>query len=241
MSDQARYIEHDAALAEALEHWRASGTVGLDTEFMRTRTFFPIPALYQVSTPDAVYLVDPLPIGSWDAFAAFLADSTTTKVVHACSEDLEVFARHLEVRPEGLFDTQVAVGFLGPDFSLSYAGRAEDAIEAAHKAMRLNPHYPDWYVAQSVLIYHDARRYEDGLTAVARLRSFDTAFLRLYQAACAAALGRDGEARAAIERVLAFDPVASLEKWTNPKMAPYKRPEDLEHFRENLRKAGLPD
>ena len=147
---------------------------------------------------------------------------------------------HLDICPQfanpGQADVLTDLGF-----SLSYAGRAEDAIEAAHKAMRLNPHYPDWYVAQSVLIYHDARRYEDGLTAVARLRSFDTAFLRLYQAACAAALGRDGEARAAIEGVLAFDPDASLEKWTNPKMAPYKRPEDLEHFRENLRKAGLPD
>jgi TolB-like protein/Tfp pilus assembly protein PilF len=126
-------------------------------------------------------------------------------------------------------------------FCLAYAGRAEDGLEAAHKAMRLNPHHPEWYVAQSVLIYHDARRYEAGLAAFARLRSFDTTLLRLYHAACTAALGRDSEAEAAIERVLQLDPEASLEKWTSPKMAPYKEREDLEHFRQNLRKAGLPD
>ena len=53
-------------------------------------------------------------------------------------------------------------------------------------------------------------------------------------------MGTD-EAQKAIGRVLELDPQASLQKWTSVKMAPYKDPKDLEHFRENLRKAGLPD
>ena len=38
-----------------------------------------------------------------------------------------------------------------------------------------------------------------------------------------------------------LDPGATLEKWTDPKLAPYGDAAYLEHFRQNLRKAGLPD
>ncbi len=157
--------------------------------------------------------------------------------IYAMRHDLALaeLERAIELNPNDA-DVLTDLGFC-----LAFAGRAEDGLEATHNAMRLNPHHPEWYVAQSVFIYHDARRYEAGLAAVARLRSYDTTVLRLYQAACAAALGRESEAEAAIERVLQFDPEATLEKWASPKMAPYKKREDLEHFRENLRKAGLPE
>jgi ribonuclease D len=115
------YVDDSGDLDTAVQRWRQHRVIGLDTEFIRTRTFYPIPALYQVATPDATYLVDPLPIDRWDGFADLLCDPDATIVMHACSEDLEVFARHLQIQPAGLFDTQVAEGFLGPDFSLSYA------------------------------------------------------------------------------------------------------------------------
>ena len=56
-----------------------------------------------------------------------------------------------------------------------------------------------------------------------------------------AALSQSDEAKEAIRRVLALDPTAILEKWTSVRFAPHKNPKDLAHFRENLRKAGLPD
>lgn len=119
------YVDDPHDLHRAVQSWRECRVIGLDTEFIRTRTFYPIPALYQVATPDATYLVDPLPIDQWDDFADLLRDPNATIVMHACSEDLEVFARHLQIQPAGLFDTQVAEGFLGPDFSLSYAALVE--------------------------------------------------------------------------------------------------------------------
>ena len=119
------YVDDSGDLDAAVQSWRECQVIGLDTEFIRTRTFYPIAALYQVATPDATYLVDPLPIDRWDGFAALLCDPEATVVMHACSEDLEVFARHLQIQATGLFDTQVAEGFLGPDFSLSYAALVE--------------------------------------------------------------------------------------------------------------------
>lgn len=125
-------------------------------------------------------------------------------------------------------------------FYLSYAGNAEEGLEMARKAMRLNPHYPEYYTAQLVQIYFDGRRYEDAIAACESLRRFETTVVRLYLAASHAALGHTGDARKAIERVLELDSGATIQKWTDLKMAPYKEPKDLEHFKENLRKAGLP-
>lgn len=114
-------VASNAALAEAARVWRQAGIVALDTEFIRTRTFYPIAALYQLASDGEQWLVDPLEIDAWTPLVELLADSTVVKVMHACGEDLEVFARHLGATPAPLFDTQVAEGFLSPTFSTSYA------------------------------------------------------------------------------------------------------------------------
>ncbi len=124
---------------------------------------------------------------------------------------------------------------------LSYAGRAEEGLESAHKAMRINAHSPEWFLMQLGQIYFDARQYEQAVTTLENLRSLETTLTRLYLAASHAALDQSSKAEEAIERVLELDPLATLEKWANVKLAPYADQKDLEHFRENLRKAGLPD
>jgi ribonuclease D len=114
-------IASNSALAEAARTWRRAGVVALDTEFIRTRTFYPIAALYQLASDGEQWLVDPLEIDTWTPLVELLADPAVVKVMHACGEDLEVFARHLGATPAPLFDTQVAEGFLSPTFSTSYA------------------------------------------------------------------------------------------------------------------------
>ncbi|HET6471793.1 MAG TPA: ribonuclease D [Pseudomonadales bacterium] len=115
------YIDRDADFVPAVERWRRSGVVGIDTEFIRTRTFYPIAALYQVATETERAIVDPLTVTQWGSFKALLEDRGVVKVMHACSEDLEVFARHLDAMPTSLFDTQIAASFLGAEYSPSYA------------------------------------------------------------------------------------------------------------------------
>jgi len=51
---------------------------------------------------------------------------------------------------------------------------------------------------------------------------------------------RGDKARTAVERILALDPQATIDRWACPAMAPYKDPQDSAHFRNNPRKAGLP-
>ena len=56
--------------------------VGIDSEFKRTNTFYPIPALYQVASGKDVFLLDPLSIKDWSALVEFLEDEKKLKVFH---------------------------------------------------------------------------------------------------------------------------------------------------------------
>ena len=100
-------------------------TVGVDTEFMRTRTFYPIPALYQLGGADGVRLIDAQARQSFAPLRALLSDAGRTKVMHACSEDLAMIDRHLGLRPVAVVDTQVAHAFLAADIAKSYASVVE--------------------------------------------------------------------------------------------------------------------
>ena len=99
--------------------------VGIDTEFIRVRTFYPIPALYQLAGDGGVALVDARVDATFGALKALLLDPARTKVIHGCSEDLEVMATHLDVQPANLVDTQLAHAFIGTEFSASYAKLVE--------------------------------------------------------------------------------------------------------------------
>jgi TolB-like protein len=147
---------------------------------------------------------------------------------------LEAFGRALDCNPN---DAEVTTDYA---FCLSYAGRAEEGIEHALKAMRLNPFHYEWYTAQLGLIYFDAHHYDKALATFASLRSVDSAIMRVYQAASFAAAGNLLRAQDSVARALELDPGTTLEKWTDPKLAPYANAACRNHLQDNLRKAGLP-
>lgn len=120
MTEQAEWVVADTALAELCAAARAAGTVALDTEFERTDTFFPKLALVQFCIGDRIVLVDPLAIGDPAPMRALLEDPATVKVLHSCSEDVEVLASWCSARPDGLFDTQLAAAFCGSRYGIGY-------------------------------------------------------------------------------------------------------------------------
>ena len=121
MAIDIHWILDDAGLAQHCAAWRRLPFVAVDTEFMRVDTFYPIAGLLQVSEGERAYLIDPLLIADWAPFAALLEDPAVVKVLHACSEDLEVFLRLTGSLPAALFDTQLAAGYLNLGFSMGYS------------------------------------------------------------------------------------------------------------------------
>lgn len=121
------------ATAEALEdcvrRCSAVDAIAVDTEFMRTDTFFPILGLVQISDGSSVWLIDPLRFDDFGPLEQLFHDSNITKVFHSCSEDLEVLRHQLGLVPSPLFDTQVAAAFLGYGFSKGYSALMDAVLD----------------------------------------------------------------------------------------------------------------
>lgn len=97
--------------------------IGLDTEFLRERTYWPQLALVQIAlgeSDDAILLVDPLRPGMAKALAPLLADASVLKLMHSPSEDLVAFKHACGTLPAPLFDTQAAAALCGLGTGLGY-------------------------------------------------------------------------------------------------------------------------
>ena len=127
-SHEIHYIQTDGDLRDSLELWQQHRLDALDTEFVRVNTYFPIAGLIQVSAGGQSYLVDPIAVQDLSPLAELCTNSAVLKILHACSEDLEIFQQLLNVVPEPMFDTQVAAAILGGSYSLGYQDLIKDAL-----------------------------------------------------------------------------------------------------------------
>ncbi|EAN8120862.1 ribonuclease D, partial [Salmonella enterica] len=128
MAIEIHWIRDDQTLAEHCRGWHELPFVALDTEFMRVDTFYPKAGLIQVGEGNRAYLIDPLLIRDWQPLAELLDDPGVVKVLHACSEDLEVLLRLTGKLPQPLFDTQLAAGYLNIGFSMGYSRLVQDVL-----------------------------------------------------------------------------------------------------------------
>lgn len=136
LSPDVTYVTSERRLAELCERWCALPAIGLDTEFVRTDTFYARAGLFQIADGEGRYLVDPLEVGAAESMAGVLASTTVTKVIHACGEDVELLRQFFGVVPQRVFDLQLGVAFAGGPYSVSYAGLVErylgEAVEKDH-------------------------------------------------------------------------------------------------------------
>ncbi len=116
-----RYIDTQVALDELCQHYNKASLLVLDTEFVRERTYHAALGLIQVYDGQILALIDPLAISDLSCFWSLLDAQHITKVVHAGSEDFEVFRHYAGVNLSPLFDSQVAAALVGLGASLGYA------------------------------------------------------------------------------------------------------------------------
>lgn len=128
-AEQPIMIESSAQLQEALAEWLDCEVIGIDTEFVRERTWRADLGLVQLSDGKRVWLVDPLKTGPLDSLAALFETESVIKVLHAPSEDLDILFYVSGAVPEPLFDTQVACSMLGQSLQMGYHSTVEWLLE----------------------------------------------------------------------------------------------------------------
>jgi ribonuclease D len=115
-----------ATVTDLAERARASGRLGLDTEFMGEGRYQPQLCLAQVAVEEAdgsitVAVLDPFDQALDPApLAAALADPAVEIVFHAGRQDVSLLRRVWDTQVTSIFDTQVAAGFAGLRAQLGY-------------------------------------------------------------------------------------------------------------------------
>src|SRR5579862_5439756 len=83
-------ISDQSALVRLCERLCAETVIGLDTEFMRERTYFAQLCLMQLSFGDSAVCIDTQALQDPSALSEVLRAPTARKVLHAARQDLEV-------------------------------------------------------------------------------------------------------------------------------------------------------
>jgi len=113
-------VESASQLEQAIGDLLACDVVGIDTEFVRERTWRADLGLVQLSDGKRVWLVDPLNSGPLEPLASLFRNRDIVKILHAPSEDLDVLLYTTGSVPDPLFDTQIACAMLGQSLQMGY-------------------------------------------------------------------------------------------------------------------------
>lgn len=174
----AQWIDSFTHYQDVVGHLLSQSMVGIDTEFVRERTYYPQPGLVQLSDGEHVWLIDVVTLTDHQPLHQLLSDPKITKVLHSVGEDLEVLSLLTGHQPEPLFDTQWAAALLGFPFQLRYEYLVEMAFQVtlpggqARSNWRQRPLGPQLlsYAAQDVIYLPElARILRAELEALGRL------------------------------------------------------------------------
>ncbi|MCW2961692.1 MAG: ribonuclease [Thermoleophilia bacterium] len=134
-------VKSTAQLAEVCEEARATGRLGLDTEFLWERTYAPQICLAQLNVAEKVYIADPLEGIELDPIAALLSDPDVQVVMHAPHADLVALSLRHGAEPINTFDTQLAAGFTGLSAGLAYEKLVH---EVTKRKVQPSESFTDW-------------------------------------------------------------------------------------------------
>lgn len=125
------WVDSTERLRAFLEANKDAACWAVDTEFMRSDTYYPKPALIQLCAGADIALVDPVALAdasAVEALANLLSDAGRVKLMHSVSEDYEVFQRYPGVIPQQVLDTQIGAGLAGLAAAPGYQNLVEQCL-----------------------------------------------------------------------------------------------------------------
>lgn len=125
------FIDTPEKLSQLATDIASQEWLALDTEFLRERTYRPELCLLQIATPELVACIDPIALDSIDPVLDVIYKPDIIKILHAASQDLEIFYWLRGSVPENLFDTQIAAPLLGHQEQIGYANLVGEVLSVS--------------------------------------------------------------------------------------------------------------
>ncbi len=94
--------------------------LAFDTEFIGERRYTPLLCLIQIATPNGYFIIDPIKIEDLNHFLNIIENPDIIKITHAGENDYMLLNNLYGTRPKNIFDTQIAAGFLGDGYPISF-------------------------------------------------------------------------------------------------------------------------
>jgi ribonuclease D len=126
----AFWIDRDDELPALARALQSQAWIGVDTEFLRERTFFPKLCLLQLSAGGQIWCVDTLRVTSLDPLMDALTAAAARKIIHAARQDLEAVYLSTKRVISPVFDTQIAAGCIGLKPQIGYAELVKTLLDA---------------------------------------------------------------------------------------------------------------
>lgn len=123
-----RYIDRPDDLLQFCAAIKGAEWIAFDTEFIREKSYYPRLCLMQVGIPGRLACIDPLALDDLAPLLDVLYDRSVVKVLHACSQDLEIFAHLRGAVPGPIFDTQLAAPLLGLPEQMGYGAFVKEML-----------------------------------------------------------------------------------------------------------------
>jgi ribonuclease D len=117
----AIWIDRSDELPPLARELESQQSIGVDTEFLRERTFFPKLCLLQLSAGGRIWCIDTLRVGPLEPLMASLTALATRKLIHAARQDLEAIYLTSKKILAPVFDTQIAAACIGLKPQIGYA------------------------------------------------------------------------------------------------------------------------
>lgn len=122
-------IYNTLALNELCKVFENKKFIAVDLEFVREKTYYPIPCLIQVAADDETAIIDPMaPDLNMKEFFKLLQNKKIVKVFHSCRQDVEILFRMSGKVPQPIFDTQVAAMVCGYGESVGYERLVKEVL-----------------------------------------------------------------------------------------------------------------
>ncbi len=117
---QYELIDTSADLNAFAERHQRVPWICFDTEFIGEKRFRTQLCLIQVASPEGVFLIDPLAVDDLEPLLALLRSREILKITHAGENDYRLLYELYGLVPARVVDTQVAAGFVGYRYPVSY-------------------------------------------------------------------------------------------------------------------------
>ncbi|NIE95342.1 HRDC domain-containing protein [Acinetobacter sp. C26M] len=114
-----QFIQQQQDLAVLLNQMEQCSVYALDTEFIKVDTLYPKLGVCQINLNGQIVLLDGASLDFTEFWPKIFA--AQQNVFHACSEDIDLIYHYADQKPlNNVFDTQVALAFLGHGLQVSY-------------------------------------------------------------------------------------------------------------------------